>query len=92
MEIGFIAVILGSTLGLYWDNGNENGNYNMMMIHILGLQYELKGLTASTLNLNPIQPHYGSFHFLVHDRSLGGRTPAWNSENHAKQTHPHTPH
>ena len=25
--MGYIGVILGYILGLYWDNGKENGNY-----------------------------------------------------------------
>ena len=36
-----------SMLGLYWDNGEENGNYYMIVGYILG--YRVWGLKASEL-------------------------------------------
>ena len=30
--------IMGTILGLYWDNGKENGNYYIIVRYLLGLR------------------------------------------------------
>ena len=59
--------IIGYVLGLYWDNGEENGNYYIIIGYTLGLYgscYFRKSFEAAEvllglqhmLNLNPFNP------------------------------------
>ena len=42
-------IITGFILGLYWDNGKENGNYYSLLGYILGLYWGYIGIMENKM-------------------------------------------